>query len=171
MVSLGVYPEGIFHLALAIGVYFIRYRYKRLRRGAPDFRVWDVVLIFYILLQVYIIATPWIPPKDGPYSGEVSFWYATYCVVGIAIIVLCGIYYIFWMYLLPRLGGYKVRPEILSVEDNGANTHRLVKVPLDEVAKWDEEHDEAGRLRRRRAVGSAESFRGEDGIGQESKIV
>ncbi|KAI2631347.1 amino acid transporter [Hypomontagnella submonticulosa] len=171
VVSLGVYPEGIFHLALAIGVYFIRYRYKRLRRGAPDFRVWDVVLIFYILLQVYIIATPWIPPKDGPYSGEVSFWYATYCVVGIAIIVLCGIYYIFWMYLLPRLGGYKVRPEILSVEDNGANTHRLVKVPLDEVAKWDEEHDEAGRLRRRRAVGSAESFRGEDGIGQESKIV
>ncbi|KAI1645266.1 amino acid transporter [Daldinia loculata] len=171
IVSLGTYPDGIFHLALAVGVYLVRYRQKRLGRKAPDFRTWDVVLIFYILLQVYILATPWIPPKGGPYAGEVSFWYATYCVVGIAIIVTCGIYYVIWIYALPRWGGYKIRPEIMSVEDQGATTHRLVKVPLNEVEKWDQDHDEAGHLRRRHVVASTTSSQGDDGITEAPKIV
>ncbi|KAI2780126.1 amino acid transporter [Daldinia loculata] len=171
IVSLGTYPDGIFHLALAVGVYLVRYRQKRLGRKAPDFRTWDVVLIFYILLQVYILATPWIPPKGGPYAGEVSFWYATYCVVGIAIIVTCGIYYVIWIYALPRWGGYKIRPEIMNVEDQGATTHRLVKVPLNEVEKWDQDHDEAGHLRRRHVVASTTSSQGDDGITEAPKIV
>ncbi|KAI1412786.1 amino acid transporter [Hypoxylon sp. FL1857] len=170
VVSLATYPNGIFHLLLTSGVYIIRYRRKRLGLPRPEFKAWNVVVIFYILLQVYIIATPWIPPKGGPYAGSVSFWYATYCVVGIAIIILCAIYYVVWMYLLPRWGGYKVRPEILSVDAQGAVTHRLVKVPLSEVEKWDEEHDEAGHLRRRRHVHETSSSQG-DGNDQEPKIV
>ncbi|KAI0008229.1 amino acid transporter [Xylariaceae sp. FL0662B] len=149
VISLRTYPDGIFQLAMAVGVYLIRYRHKRLGRGKPDFKTWDVALIFYILIQVYVIATPWIPPKGGPYAGEVSFWYATYCVVGIGIILACIMYYIAWMYILPKWKGYKIRPEILSVDDSSANTHRLVQVPLDELAKWDEDHDEAGNIRRR----------------------
>jgi hypothetical protein len=64
-------------------------------------------------------------------------------------IVLCAIYYVIWMYILPKWGGYRLRPEILSVENEGANTHKLVKVPLRELDKWDNDHDEAGRLRQR----------------------
>ncbi|KAI0895144.1 amino acid transporter [Annulohypoxylon nitens] len=154
VVSLATYPNGLFTLALAVGVYLVRYRRKRAGLPRTEFRAWNIAVIFYILVQVYTVSTPWIPPKGGPYAGTVSFWYATYCVVGIAIILLCGLYYIFWMFLLPKWGGYKIRPEILDVEDHGANTHRLVKVPLDEVEKWDEEHDEAGRLRRRRGHNS-----------------
>ncbi len=52
-------------------------------------------------------------------------------------------------YLLPKWRGYQLRPEILTVDDEGANTHRLVRVPVNELDKWDSEHDEAGRLRRR----------------------
>ncbi|RYP67944.1 hypothetical protein DL771_006977 [Monosporascus sp. 5C6A] len=81
---LKTYPEGLFYLAMAIGVYLIRYRHKRAGRQRPEFRTWDPVLIFFILVQVYIIAMPWWPPAGGPYAGDVSFWYATYCVVGIA---------------------------------------------------------------------------------------
>ncbi|KAI1075994.1 amino acid transporter [Whalleya microplaca] len=171
VISLRAYPDGIFQLAMALGVYVIRYRHKRLGRGAPDFKTWDVALIFYILIQVYVIATPWIPPKGGPYAGEVSFWYATYCVVGIGIIVACALYYVAWMYLLPRWGGYRIRPEISSVDDEGANTHRLVKVPLDNIAKWDDEHDEAGRLRRRLAARSPRSSQEDGSHGQEEPKV
>lgn len=53
------------------------------------------------------------------------------------------------MYVVPRLGGYQLRPEVLHVDDHGAVTHQLVKVPLNELDEWDREHDEAGRLRRR----------------------
>lgn len=161
VVSLATYPNGLFTLALAVGVYLVRYRRKRAGLPRTEFRAWNIAVIFYILVQVYTVSTPWIPPKGGPYAGTVSFWYATYCVVGIAIILLCGLYYVFWMFLLPKWGGYKIRPEILDVEDHGANTHRLVKVPLDEVEKWDEEHDEAGRLRRRRGHNSESLSQGE----------
>ncbi|KAI3343001.1 high-affinity methionine permease [Ustulina deusta] len=137
VVSLKTYPDGIFFVAMAIGVYIIRYRHKRLNRERPAFKAWDICVVFFLLVQIYTIATPWIPPKGGPYAGSVSFWYATYAVVGIGV------------YLLPKWRGYQLRPEILTVDDEGANTHRLVRVPVNELDKWDSEHDEAGRLRRR----------------------
>ena len=73
----------MFNLALGIGVYFIRHRNKRLARGRPDFKLWDVFLVFFILIQVYILAMPWWPPEGGANAGQFSFWYATHCVVGI----------------------------------------------------------------------------------------
>lgn len=63
--------------------------------------------------------------------------------------VACGLYYVAWMNLIPKLRGYKIRTEILEVDNNGAKTHRLVKVPIAEVKQWDAEHDEAGELRQR----------------------
>ncbi|RYO93287.1 hypothetical protein DL762_001236 [Monosporascus cannonballus] len=154
------YPQGLFYLAMAIGVYLIRYRHKRAGRQPPEFRTWDPVLIFFTLIQVYIIAMPWWPPAGGPYAGDVSFWYATYCVVGIAVIVLCAVYYVIWMHLLPKWRGYRIRTEVLAVDDNGANTHRLIQVPLSELAAWDRDHDDAGRLRRRHAADSDATSRG-----------
>ncbi|KAH6974456.1 amino acid permease-domain-containing protein [Ilyonectria sp. MPI-CAGE-AT-0026] len=149
VVSLNTYPSALFNLAMAFGVYILRRRRKRSGVARSGFRAWHVAVIFYNAIQVFILAMPWWPPKGGAYAGDVSFWYATYCVVGIAIIIVCGLYYVFWMYLLPKWRGYEVRTETVSVDDNGANTHRIVKVPKSEVARWDEEHDEAGNLRYR----------------------
>lgn len=64
-------------------------------------------------------------------------------------VIICGLYYVAWIYVIPKLRGYKVRTEILAVDDNGATTHRLVQVPVQEVAAWDRDHDDAGRLRHR----------------------
>ena len=72
-------------------------------------------------------------------------------------VIICGLYYVFWMHLLPKWKGYQIRTEITNVDDNGANTHRLVRIPNAEVAKWDEEHDEAGNLRQRRVTSSGDS--------------
>lgn len=60
----------------------------------------------------------------------------------------CGVYYFVYMKVLPHFGGYKFRQTIIS-GSSGEASHKMVKVPNDELAKWDEEHDAAGRLRRR----------------------
>ncbi|KAM5346141.1 hypothetical protein ACJ41O_009146 [Fusarium nematophilum] len=159
VVSLGTYPSAMFNFAMAAGVYVLRRRRKRTGIGRSDFKAWHVTVLFYILIQVLVLVMPWWPPKGGPYAGDVSFWYATYCVVGIAIIIVCGLYYVFWMNLLPRWKGYEIRTEITNVDDNGATTHRLVKVPKADLAKWDEEHDEAGNLRGRNPSASEESVK------------
>ncbi|KDN62608.1 putative high-affinity methionine permease [Colletotrichum sublineola] len=150
VVDLGTYPTAMFNMAMTLGVFVLRRRRRRSGIGRSEFRAWDLVVVFFLAVQVFVLAMPWWPPKGGPYAGSVSFWYATYCVVGIGIILLCVIYYIAWMYVFPRWLGYEIRTEVVDVDGNGANTHRLVRVPKADVAQWDEEHDEAGNLRRRR---------------------
>jgi hypothetical protein len=66
-------------------------------------------------------------------------------IVGLGIMAICGIYYWIWMKVLPRWGNYSNRSQVISVDDNGANTHRLLRVPNSEVAEWDGTHDDLGR--------------------------
>ncbi|UNI18464.1 hypothetical protein JDV02_004732 [Purpureocillium takamizusanense] len=144
VVSLKTYPEAMFHSALAVGLWLVRRRRSRNDFPPSKFRVWDGFLIFFNLIQVYILVMPWWPPKGGIYAGDVSFFYATYCITGIGVMLLCVVYYILWMYLIPRWRKYEIRTEILEIDNDGANTHRLVKVPVSELEQWDAEHDESG---------------------------
>jgi len=49
------------------------------------------------------------------------------------------------MYVLPYVGKYTVRQETVFLDDEGTNTHRLVKVANHELAAWDAEHDATGK--------------------------
>lgn len=60
-------------------------------------------------------------------------WYATYCVVGLGIVLLSVVYYFAWMVVLPRWGGYEILQETVTL-DGGALTNRFRKVPQHEVA-------------------------------------
>ncbi len=56
----------------------------------------------------------------------------------------CAVYYWLWIFILPKIGGYRIRQELLVLE-NGAQSHRVVKVSLAELAQWDASHDAIGR--------------------------
>ncbi|KAJ4989783.1 high affinity methionine permease [Stagonosporopsis vannaccii] len=142
IVDLQVYPASLFNLTLAVGLILVRQRRKRLGLPRPSFRVWDPVLGFNILVNLYLIIMPWYPPPGG--RGNVSFWYGTYIVTGIAILLVCGLYYIGWIYVLPKIRGYRIRPGVITL-DSGAKTHKLFKVPIAELAAWDATHDAVGR--------------------------
>jgi hypothetical protein len=142
--DLQIYPSSCFNLLMAAGIYVLRYNRQRLGLPRPTFRAWNVVLIFNILVQLYLIIMPWYPPAGGATGGDVSFWYGTYIVVGIAILLICGAYYFVWIVWLPKIKGYKVRQEVLDLGD-GAQTHVLVKVPYGEVEEWDRLHDASGQ--------------------------
>ena len=60
-------------------------------------------------------------------------------------LVLCGIYYIFWIYVVPKLRGYRIRQQALIL-DNGAVSHSLIKVPVTELDEWDATHDAVGHV-------------------------
>lgn len=59
---------------------------------------------------------------------------------------LCGIYYYFWIDLIPKWKGYEYRQTIVKYDD-GAITHKMVKIPKADLVSWDQQHDAAGRLR------------------------
>ena len=87
VVDLQSYPSNVFSLLMTLGLFFVRKR--RLSIGAPktEFRAWNIVLIFALAVNVYILVLPWVPPAGGIYAGDVSFFYATYCIVGLAMCV------------------------------------------------------------------------------------
>lgn len=59
-------------------------------------------------------------------------------------LIACGAYYWLWAYLIPKWRGYKLRQEVIHLE-NGAQSNQLRKVPKEKVAEWDATHDVAGR--------------------------
>jgi Amino acid permease len=83
VVDLQSYPAAAFNFTLAVGLYILRFRRKRLNIPRSQFRAWDVVVIFNIIVNVYLLIMPWYPPAAGRNGGDVSFWYAAYVVTGI----------------------------------------------------------------------------------------
>ncbi|KAB8077381.1 amino acid permease-domain-containing protein [Aspergillus leporis] len=148
VVDLAVYPGNIFNFLLVIGLLLIRRRRSKLNLPRPEYRAWSIAIGFALLANLYMLAAPWYPPATGANGGDVSFWYGTYLVVGIGLLVGCGIYYFLWIKWIPKWKGYVFRQTVLEFED-GSVAHKLVKVPVVEVSRWDEEHDAVGRLRHR----------------------
>ncbi|KAI1846225.1 hypothetical protein JX265_010602 [Neoarthrinium moseri] len=142
--NLKTYPNAVFNVAMASGIYIIRFRRKRLGLPRPSYRAWDVSVIFAIMVHVYLLIMPWYPPDGGPFAGDVSFWYATYVVTGIGFLLACGTYYTVWIYVLPKLRKYQLRQTVVTYE-NGAQSHNIVQVPNAEVERWDATHDAVGR--------------------------
>ncbi|KAJ5701687.1 hypothetical protein N7488_009235 [Penicillium malachiteum] len=147
VVDLSIYPSNMFSFILTIGLIITRRRRARLGWGRGEYRCWNVAVGFSILTTSYMLVMPWYPPTTGADGGDVSFWYATYIVTGLAIIGACIVYYYVWVWLIPKWGDYQLRQTILQ-EDNGAVAHVLVKIPNAEIESWDARYDTAGRLRR-----------------------
>jgi amino acid transporter len=143
LVDLRSYPDSVFLFLMIVGIYLIRYRRKKQGLPQAEYQAWHVALIFSIAVCLFLLIMPWYPPDDG---GDVSFWYATYCVVGIGLLVGCAIYYFLWVKVLPRVGNYAIRTETLVLERDGAVTHRLIKIPNDRLQEWDASHDDAGNI-------------------------
>lgn len=137
-------PKAAFDLAMAVGIYVVRWRRRKANLPEPEFKAWNVVVAFNILIQLYLIIMPWYPPAGGQYAGDVSFWYATYAVTGVGILLTCGLYYYVWAIVLPKWRDYSLRQELVTLND-GAQTHQLRKIPNLQVVEWDASHDAAGR--------------------------
>ncbi|KAJ5901476.1 amino acid transporter [Penicillium taxi] len=156
VVDLSNYPGNIFNFLIVLGLIIIRWRRKNLNAPRPEYKAWNIAIAFALLTNFYMLVAPWYPPTEGRNGGDVSFWYGTYLVVGIALLVVCGIYYVFWIVLIPKWKGYVYRQTIEKHEDGSVN-HKLVKVQNANVEVWDQEHDAAGRPVHRAAYQSRSS--------------
>ncbi|OAG06518.1 amino acid transporter [Paraphaeosphaeria sporulosa] len=142
LVDLRSYPDSVFLFLMVVGIYFIRHRRKREGLPPAPFRAWHIANIISAAVCLFILVMPWYPPDENDYS----FWYATYCAVGIGLLVGCAFYYFVWIKWLPKLKHYSIRTETLVSDQDGSVSHRLRKVPNAEVEEWDRTHDEAGNV-------------------------
>ncbi|QYS95192.1 hypothetical protein H0G86_002500 [Trichoderma simmonsii] len=143
--DLRIYPGSFFDFLMSVGLLIVRHKRKALNLPRPEFKAWDIVIWFSILKNLYLLVMPWYPPAGGATGGDVSFWYGTYVVASIGILLACVAYYWLWIHGIPYFRGYKIREEVVTLDD-GSKSHQLVKVPNAEVEEWDRTHDHAGRI-------------------------
>jgi hypothetical protein len=74
------YPGQFAAVATSIGIIILRARRPDLKR---PFKAWLPAVWLRIAVSVALIAAPFVRPKDG--KGDVSFFYATYAIVGIGL--------------------------------------------------------------------------------------
>jgi len=73
------YPAQFATLATSIGLLWLRAKRPDLHR---PFKAWLPAVWLRIVICLALIAAPFVKPADG--KGDVSFFYATYAIVGIA---------------------------------------------------------------------------------------
>lgn len=145
IVDIGSYSGYIFKLILIAGLLLLRRQRKELGYTSNDFRVPLPIIIVTILFYIFVIAMAWVPPKGGSLKGsDVSFFYATYPITTIGILLLCVAYYFVWAKILPKIGHYEHRLSHYSEDD--VRGHTVVQVKLDELEAWDAQHDASGRV-------------------------
>lgn len=130
LVDLQSYPSQLFSLAMTVGLYSVR---RQHRGETPIYKAWDAAIIFYAIVSVFLLVTPWLVPAGGIYGGDVSFLWCTYIIVGIGLIFICGAYYVVWMKILPRAFNYRYEvdvsvfsPYIIDLLTNTVYNHQTV---------------------------------------------
>jgi len=124
IVDLASYPNLIFHCAMVIGVWILRRRRAHASLPPSIYQARNTTVSLFLLCAIFLLIMPWVPPEPG--HSDVSFWYATYCVVGLSVLALCALYYYVWIVWLPKLGGYIIVAEVEELDD-GARTTRLTR--------------------------------------------
>ncbi|CUA77049.1 High-affinity methionine permease [Saccharomyces cerevisiae S288c] [Rhizoctonia solani] len=130
LIDLASYPALVFSLLIGCGVWVLRRRRQQLGLPEHAYRAPNFVVLIYVLQSVALLIMPWIPPKDGSKGGDVGFFYATYCIVAVLLLLLCGVYYWIRFRALPEWLGYELIEETISLP-GGVKVMALKKVYKD----------------------------------------
>lgn len=120
--SLISYPLAIINVFVA-GALVHLYRHRASWNWNPPLRATLPVTLFFLLSNIYLVVAPFIPPEEGQSVYE-SLPYYIHCVVGFAVILAGGLYWLAWAKLLPYLGRYElVRETVVDELDGWERTH------------------------------------------------
>ncbi|KAK6204832.1 amino acid permease-domain-containing protein [Scheffersomyces amazonensis] len=146
VVDVGSYSGYFFKILLAVGLLLVRRQRKQQGLGYNGWKTPLPFIILTLFFYVFVIAMSFVPPKGGSLKGsDVSFFYATYAITTIGILLVCVLYYFVWAKLLPKVGGYQHRLVYYDL-NQGERGHTVIKVKNEDLAKFDAEHDSTGRF-------------------------
>ena len=139
IVDMGAYSGYFFTLLLIFGLLKVRRERKLKGLGTKGQYLPLPCIIILLLFELMVIAIAFVPPKGTLIGSDVSFFYATYPIVTIGLLLACVVYYFIWKYAMPKIGRY-VHREVIYRMENGEIGNTVVKIKLSELEEWDREH-------------------------------
>lgn len=126
------YPLNVVNTFVALGLLWLKWNsYKgRTTWKAPITTPFPIVAFFF-LSSLYLIVAPYIPPSDGQkVYNSLPYW--IHPVVTWAVFAVGALYWLVWVKVLPRIGGYTLASkEILG--DDGYWRNKFFKIPHGEI--------------------------------------
>ncbi|EJD50701.1 amino acid transporter [Auricularia subglabra TFB-10046 SS5] len=122
------YPSALVNAAISGGLIILYHPTVREQwKWQPAFRAGLPATLFYFLGNVFLVIAPLVPPAQGtrPYKN-LPYW--LHVVVGIAVLIVGGIYWLFWCIILPRIRHYSLSPTTV-VQPDGQTITIFVKRP------------------------------------------
>ncbi|KAA8896866.1 hypothetical protein TRICI_006821 [Trichomonascus ciferrii] len=114
------YPLSVVNTFVALAlciIYIQKYRGKAFLDWNPPIKATLPISIFFFLSSIYLIVAPFVPPDTPDNNVYEELPYYLHCVVGIALFVAGGIYWIIWAKLCPKIFGYELDRIQISGDD------------------------------------------------------
>ncbi|KAJ5914766.1 hypothetical protein N7504_003649 [Penicillium tannophilum] len=127
LLNLISYPLSIINVFVSGGLIYVYLNKTRFPDWNPKIRATLPVTGFFLLSNIYLVVTPYIPPDVGQNVYK-SLPYYLHCVVALGLFAMGAIYYTVWAVLMPRLGGYVLVKESVMGSD-GWSRSVFTKVP------------------------------------------
>ncbi|KAJ5526202.1 hypothetical protein N7494_012852 [Penicillium frequentans] len=127
LLNLISYPLSIINVFVSGGLIYVYLNKTRFPDWNPKIRATLPVTGFFLLSNIYLVVTPYIPPDAGQNVYK-SLPYYLHCVVALGLFAMGAIYYTVWAVLMPRLGGYVLVKESVMGSD-GWSRSVFTKVP------------------------------------------
>ncbi|OAT07518.1 high affinity methionine permease [Blastomyces gilchristii SLH14081] len=109
------YPLSIINTFVAAGLIHLYLNRAKYNWNPPVSATLPVV-IFFLLSNMYLVIAPFVPPT-GDQNVYDELPYYLHCLVGIAIVLAGGVYWLIWAQLMPRLGRYRLERKVVLGED------------------------------------------------------
>ncbi|KIY63423.1 APC amino acid permease [Cylindrobasidium torrendii FP15055 ss-10] len=128
MINLSSYCNNIVGVAVALGLVllsssllpFTSYKWD------PPFKASRVVVVTFMLVNVFLLAMPFVPPKDGRGYYQNMPYYA-HALAGCLLSIIGVIYWYLWSRIMPSLGKYRLERDWVVGEDGvGRNVFKRV---------------------------------------------
>lgn len=123
------YPLNVVNLFVSVGLLWLHYKnYKGQQEWNPPIKAGIPIIAFFALASLYLVVAPYIPPTGGQ-SVYKSLPYWIHAVVTWGIFGVGLAYWVVWVQILPRLGGYNlVAKEVLG--EDGFWKNEFHKIPI-----------------------------------------
>ncbi|KAI9825522.1 MAG: hypothetical protein M1819_000514 [Sarea resinae] len=129
LVNLISYPLSIVNAFVSAGLIYIYLNRKKFHDWNPPIRATLPVVIFFFLSNLYLVASPYVPPDAGQNVYK-HLPYYLHCVVALGIFAAGAIYWVGWAVVLPKIGGYRLIKET-RLEADGWTRSVFIHSPIE----------------------------------------
>jgi len=128
LINVSSYSSAVINTLVSVGLLLLHTRAFRSWGWNPPFQAPKLVILLFVLSNVFLVVVPLVPPVPGTSVYErLPYWLHVAVSWGVSIIGVS--YWLVWCVWLPGRNGYRLERRWV-VQDDGVSRYVFQKVPL-----------------------------------------